>query len=79
MATEVHPELLNTFVTDLGIITYADAHWRCERFSNSLDKWSTPVILLNLVGVAYVINTNSVFLSSFINYQEQGNTWFHIL
>lgn len=38
MATEVHPELLDTFVIDLGIITYADAHWRCERLSNSLDK-----------------------------------------
>lgn len=33
MATEVHPELLDTFVIDLGIITYAGAHWRCEILS----------------------------------------------
>lgn len=79
MATEVHPELLDTFLIELGIITYADAHWRCERLSKSSDKWSTPVILLNLVGVAYVINTNSVLISSFINYQEQGNMWFYVL
>lgn len=31
MVREVHPELLDRFLFDLGIVAYAYEHWRCGK------------------------------------------------